>query len=241
MAQKKLPEAILEYKRAVQIDGKYGEARLKLADALMAANDPGHAYGEYIRAADLMPDDEATQLKASGILLFAGKFDDAEARADKVLARHPNSVPGLIAKANALAGLHRTDEAVSEIKRAIEGDPTRSASYAWLGTVQLLGGRQDEAEAAFKKADFLEPKSIEPCTWPAVARFLLGDRTSACCRTGVQGGSSDRPEKPLRQLRAGRTCTSTCARPRKPNLTSEATSPMSGMRSAKLALGPTTT
>ena len=41
MAQKKLPEAILEYKRAVQGDGRSGEARLKLADALMAANDPG--------------------------------------------------------------------------------------------------------------------------------------------------------------------------------------------------------
>src|SRR5262249_4506442 len=138
MAQKKLPDAILQYKRAVQMDGRYGEARLKLADALMANNDAAHAYGEYIRAADLLPDDEATQLKAAGILLVAGRFEDAEARADKALAKHPNSAPALISKANALAGLHRTDEAVSEIKRAIDGDPTRSASYAWLGTVQAL-------------------------------------------------------------------------------------------------------
>jgi len=52
----KYPEAILEYRNALQQDGNFGEARLKLADAYAETRDAAGAHREYVRAADLLPD-----------------------------------------------------------------------------------------------------------------------------------------------------------------------------------------
>src|SRR5262245_54789384 len=49
-------EAIVEYRRALQIDPRIGDARLKLGDAYSATNEPVNAIKEYIRAADLLPE-----------------------------------------------------------------------------------------------------------------------------------------------------------------------------------------
>ena len=58
-ADKKYDEAIVEYRNALQQDPKFAEARFKLAEAYVAKNDYRNAYPEYIRAADLRPDDLA--------------------------------------------------------------------------------------------------------------------------------------------------------------------------------------
>src|SRR5690349_14468429 len=62
VAQGKLKEAILQYRNAVQQDQRYGEARFKLASLLEKTDDPQGAYREYVRAADLLPNDFDVQL-----------------------------------------------------------------------------------------------------------------------------------------------------------------------------------
>src|SRR5690348_6087493 len=56
VAQKKFPEAIIKYRNAVALDGRSGDTRLRLAAAYVQAGDLQAAYGEYSRAAELMPD-----------------------------------------------------------------------------------------------------------------------------------------------------------------------------------------
>jgi len=53
----KVSEAILSYRRVIQIAPNDGEARLKLAEAYATANDLPKAFAEYVRAADLLPND----------------------------------------------------------------------------------------------------------------------------------------------------------------------------------------
>ena len=156
---KKYKEAIIEYRNAVQQDPKFGEARLKLAEAYEQTGDLQNAYGEYIRAADLLPSNVAAQVKATNMLLLAGQFEDAQARADKALAVDANSVEAQIAKGSALAGLKNMDAAVTQIEGAIRLDPGRSASYANLGAIEMARGNRDQAEAA-----------------RALSRVLVGDR-----------------------------------------------------------------
>src|SRR5262245_61290242 len=52
----KYAEASVELRRALQIDPRLGEARLKLGDAYANSNQPANALREYVRAADLLPD-----------------------------------------------------------------------------------------------------------------------------------------------------------------------------------------
>src|SRR4051812_48118586 len=66
----KVPEAIIEYRNAVQKEPRAGDVRLKLADLYARNGEPAKALEEYVRAADVMPD-AATQLKAGRMLLMA--------------------------------------------------------------------------------------------------------------------------------------------------------------------------
>ncbi len=157
--QDKYPEAIIEYRRAVQADPRLGEARLKLAHAYATTGDGVNALREYVRAADLLPDDKDAQQKAGAFMLLANEFNDAQALAQRMQKRNANDVEAQILLANSLAGLKDMDGAISAFEKAVELDPDRSATYSELGSVRLVTGDKEKAEAAFRKAIEIDPKS----------------------------------------------------------------------------------
>jgi tetratricopeptide (TPR) repeat protein len=159
-AQEKYKEAIVEYRNAVQQDPKFGEARLKLADAYVKEGDARNAYREYIRAADLLPQNLEAQTKAATFLLLARQFEDAKSRAEKALAVDPRHIEAQVLRANALAGLKDLDGAVKDIEEAIRLDPKQATTYSNLGALQLAKGNREEAEAAYQKAVDTDPKSL---------------------------------------------------------------------------------
>jgi tetratricopeptide (TPR) repeat protein len=158
-SKNKYPEAIIEYRRAVQADPRLGEARLQLAYAYASTGDGINALREYVRAADLMPENKEAQQRAGAFMLLAGQFNDAQALADRMLKRNPNDVEGQILLANALAGLKDMDGAVSAFEKAVDLDPNRSSTYSELGAVHMSTGNKDAAAAAFRKAIEIDPKS----------------------------------------------------------------------------------
>src|SRR5688572_2096905 len=153
-------EAAVEYRRAVQLDPQSGEARYKLADSLLRTNNAAAGFRELVRAADLLPNDADLQVKVGTVLLSGGRFEDAKARAEKALAAQPQHVAALILRGNALVGLRDFDAGLTDMERAISAAPGRAMTYASLGALQYRRGEQEQAEAAFKKAVELEPKSI---------------------------------------------------------------------------------
>lgn len=159
--QKKYAEAVIEYRNAIQQDPRFGEARLKLADTYMELRQPAEAIREYIRAADLLPDNHALQIKAGRMLMLAGQFEDAQARAERVLSANPKYVDAHLLKAGALAGMKNFDEAVTQVESAIEEEPGRSGAYVDLASLEMARGNLADAEAAFKKAIEADPKSID--------------------------------------------------------------------------------
>ena len=76
VANKQYREAIVEYRNAVQQDPRFGEARSKLAEAYFQIGDIENAFREYVRAADLLPNDVRAQLKAGDMLLAAKRYED---------------------------------------------------------------------------------------------------------------------------------------------------------------------
>ena len=63
--------------------------------------DARNAFREYVRAADLLPDNVDAQVKAAAMLLMARQFEDAKARAQKALAKDPKNVQAQIMLGNA--------------------------------------------------------------------------------------------------------------------------------------------
>ena len=86
LSEQKYAEAIVEYRNALREDPRFGDARLKLAEAYLANKNPQAAVREYVRAADGLPNDMNVQLMAGRILLLQGRFEDAKTRAEKVIA-----------------------------------------------------------------------------------------------------------------------------------------------------------
>lgn len=159
LAQQKYPEAIIEYRRAVQSDPRMGPARLQLAHAYASTGDGPNALREYARAAELMPEDDQAQIKAGNFMLLAGQFADARGVGDRLLARTPKSVEAQVLIANAMAGLKDWESAVEAFEKAVQIDPSRGSTYSELGAAQVSKGDPVAAEAAFRKAVELDPKS----------------------------------------------------------------------------------
>ena len=179
LERQQLPEAIIEYRRAVQSDPRLGQARLQLAHAYAVTGDGPAALKEYARAADLMPDDTQAQVKAGNFMLVAGRFEDAQGLASRMLARDANNVEAQILMANALAGMKDLDGAVSAFEKAVVMDPNRSSTYSELGSVQLVSGKKEAAEAAFRKAIEIDPKSANAHLSLANFLWATGDATQA--------------------------------------------------------------
>src|SRR5829696_2796013 len=90
-AEKKFDEAIVEYRNAIRIDGRFAEARWRMAQAYEETENFRGALQEYVRAADLLPDNVEVQVKAATHLLLARQFLDAKTRADKALSKDPQN------------------------------------------------------------------------------------------------------------------------------------------------------
>ncbi len=118
------------YRNAVNVDPRFGEARLKLAETYISLGELRNALAESVRAADLMPDNVDAQLKTGALLLASGSFADARSRADNVLAIAPSNVDAQILRGNALVGMRHLDGALSQLEQAI--GMTRIAPRATL-------------------------------------------------------------------------------------------------------------
>jgi tetratricopeptide (TPR) repeat protein len=177
LAHSQLQEGVVELRLAEQADPKRGDVREKLADAYMRVPDLSGAYREYVRAADLLPTDVHAQLAAGQILLRAGQFEDAKARANKAIALDTKSVDAQILLGNAMAGLKDFDGAIAEYQDAIALDPAKDTAYANMGTIQLVRGQKDQAETSFRKAVDVAPKSLPARL--ALANFLWASGRAA--------------------------------------------------------------
>jgi len=170
VAEKQDAFAVVEYGSAIRIDPLFGEAHRKLAETYERMGNLRAAFPAYIRAADALPDNRDLQLKAAGLLLRAGRFDDAKARVVALLAKNPDDVDALLLHASALAALRDPASAIAEIEEALKISPDSSQAYLSLGTFRMQGGEAKEAEAAFRRAVALEPAGVAPKL--ALANFL---------------------------------------------------------------------
>jgi putative PEP-CTERM system TPR-repeat lipoprotein len=157
--EKKYGEAAIQYRNALKQDPQFGEARYKLAQSNAQRGDLAEAYRDYLRAADLLPDNSEVQISAATFLLLTGQFEDAKTRARQELTKNPNNVKAQIVLGNALARLKDFDNAVIELEEAVKLEPDATA-YSSVGDVQFARERQPEAEQAFRSAIASDPRSV---------------------------------------------------------------------------------
>ncbi len=194
VAEQKYNEAVVQYRNAMQQDARFGEARLKLAQTYEKLNDPRNAFREYVRAADLLPDNVEAQVKAATFLLAARQFEDAKARAVKGAREGPEERrrPGHSGQRARRSEELRRTRLTSSKKRS--GWTRNSAvAYASLGAAQASSGSKQEAEAAFRKA--VETNPNLSARTPRAGQFPLVVRSRERGRVVAAQGGGTGPEE----------------------------------------------
>ena len=154
-------EAAIQYSNALKVDEDFADAHFDLAQTYEQMGDFSAAIRELARTVDLQPANYPARIDLGNLLFANGKTDQAQAQADVVVKAQPNN-PGVHALLSAIAVRRgQNDQALIEIRRALQIDPSRAAFHDDLALI-LAGGqtRNPLVEEELKKAIVLDPKSV---------------------------------------------------------------------------------
>src|SRR5215467_8561 len=87
LTDKKYQEAVIQFRTAIQLSPQMVDAHSGLALAFLGLGLLNDAEAEFARVISLQPDNMEQQLKYGNVLLLEGKFDEARAVGELVLAK----------------------------------------------------------------------------------------------------------------------------------------------------------
>ena len=150
----KTDEAILNYKKAIQRDAKFGEAYYRLALAELKITNAREAYAALVTADRLMPDRADVKVTLANLLLLsyardksrpAGFYAQLNKLSDELIKRDPRSYDGFRIKAYLAWSDGKLNDAEGFFAKANTAKPmTPDLVVSW---VQVLFGDGKEAEA----------------------------------------------------------------------------------------------
>ncbi len=150
LGDKKYPEAVDSYNKAIAIDPSKAAYHNNLAQALAKSNQTDKAIAEYDTAAKLEPANAATYFYNEGaVLTNLGKNDDANAAFDKAIAADPTKPDAYYQKGVNLMGKATTGKdgkfvapegTVEALNKYLELAPTGKYADSAKSMIEAVGG-----------------------------------------------------------------------------------------------------
>ncbi|WP_138465082.1 tetratricopeptide repeat-containing sulfotransferase family protein [Poseidonocella sp. HB161398] len=128
-----------------------------LAEALVAAGDPGRACAHLMTAHRLAPEDGDAAMNLARMLMDLGRPAEVAALTCDLLAQRPGDLLALALRGNALAMLGQGAEARDCLDRALAADPENAALRADRSGLLFALGETALAEADIRRALALDP------------------------------------------------------------------------------------
>lgn len=136
---------------------------------LMAQERLAEAERQFRLALDTAPELAAAGYNLALVLMKRGKYDEAVAGLDGLIAARPEDLDFHFARGNALFQLTRFDEAAAEFEIILRSDPQHRRAQFSLARSLQEAGRTGAARAAWERYLELDPDS----SWAAQARRHL--------------------------------------------------------------------
>jgi tetratricopeptide (TPR) repeat protein len=159
LKDKKYQEASIEFRNAIQIDARYASAHWGLAQAYEGLQRWSEMIEELKQAVDLDGSNLDARVKlgtyyvgANAIRKSPELVGEAERLAKDILQKDANNVGGHILMADVLFAQEKRDEALAELKRAIDIDPKRIESTLALAKYFIRIDDKAKAEETFRQA-----------------------------------------------------------------------------------------
>ena len=205
-------KAVEDFRRAIELDPKSGDARRRLAHLYQSMNRPGDALATYLKGIQVEPTYYRPYLDLAGFYYSQAQHRDAEAQYRKVLEFAPELAAGHNGRGLALMEMARYPEAETEFRAALR---ERESAYYLnnLGALFAYLERDAEAVALYQRAiEKGAPSSLVYVNLADSQRRLrhVADAESAY-RKGLEMGEADVLEDP-RDALARSTVAYACAR-----------------------------
>ncbi|MGH6904883.1 MAG: adenylate/guanylate cyclase domain-containing protein [Geminicoccaceae bacterium] len=188
-----LPQAVVLFERALELDPGYGRAYAALAATYWQSwkrywhDDLGlhRAHDALFKVEELLaqpmrdPTTLALQLKAE-MLAQRGRHDEAIADGERAVALDPNDADSYVALAAALNLGGRAQEAMGHVERAMRLNPLYPPHYLYqLGLARFGLGQLDQAAEVLERAATLNPEDRWPLRLLLAAYGLMGRKEEA--------------------------------------------------------------
>ena len=173
----KFQEASLEFRNAIQIDGKLTAAHWGLARAFEGLERYPEMLDELRNTVSL--DKEKNFLDARvklGTYFLAGGrgrsdiITEAERLAKEILEKDQNHIEGHILMGGVYFAQQQKDKAFEELSRAIAIDPKRAESYLSMARFHVVNNERDKAEELYQRA--ISVNSNSPVAYTEYGKFL---------------------------------------------------------------------
>jgi Flp pilus assembly protein TadD len=185
-----LDEAILECKKAIDINPNYAMAHYNLGAAYVDKGMLDEAILEWKKAIDIDPNYAEAHSNLGNAYRMKGMLEEAILECKKAIDINPNLA---VAHNNLGAAYHMKgmfDEAILEGKKAIDINPNLAEAHCGLGAAYCEKGMFDEAILECKKAIDINPNLAEAHNNLAVAYYYKGQYDLAIkhCNRAIELG-----------------------------------------------------
>jgi tetratricopeptide (TPR) repeat protein len=160
LEQKKYDSAVIQFKKAKQIDPHYAEAHYQLAIAEMDLKNFREGFQELRQTIEIDPNHFKARLAQGSLLLAAHQFDKAEEQARYVVEHDPNNADGYLLLGNTLLGQKHQQEAIDAFTRAIALKPNNADAYLNRGVLYAYMKQDATAEEDMRKAISIDPQKL---------------------------------------------------------------------------------
>jgi TolB-like protein/Flp pilus assembly protein TadD len=157
--QESLKKSIELSKKAIALDDSFALAHAGLGYALMMARKYDEGIAKAERGLELEPNSADVIYTYANILIYIGRGEEAISFFKNAMRLNPKP-PNVYLRhfAAALRDTGRYEEAITQLKKAIEREPRDIMSYIVLASTYSMAGREKEAYAAADEVLKINPK-----------------------------------------------------------------------------------
>lgn len=150
-------EALVAYRRAVELQPDHVEAWFNSAHLLFAAGRLEEALAAFDAVLRIEPGLVDARCARAVVLSKLNRLDQALTTLNDVVAANPGFTPGLNLRSDLFSELGRSGEALADAERSLALDPNQAPAHVSRATALIALHRPDEAEGAVARALQLQP------------------------------------------------------------------------------------
>ena len=158
--QEKLDEAIVCYRKAIELDPKFADPHTNLGSALANQHRLDEAIAWHHKAIEIDPKHVNAHIDLGNALYSQRKLDEAIAWYRKAIEIDPKYAAAHFNLGHVLKAQGKVDEAIACFRKAIEIDPKFVDAFTILGNALSSQKKLDDAIACYRKAVELDSQSV---------------------------------------------------------------------------------